>query len=251
MHKFFANTLFIGKKTVFLPTCHSTNDIAASLVPQNDIYEGTVIVTENQTSGKGQRGNDWEAGPKMNLTFSVILRPVFLQISDQFYLNIIISLAIYDLLEKHLPHGLKIKWPNDIYYNDNKLGGILIENTIKNNKIESTIAGIGLNVNQTKFRYVDAISLSMILGKRLNLENLLNDLLVKIEKRYLQLKSGARGQLQEGYLHRLYWLNEDHIFKGQGFFNGVIKGIGNTGKLAIEVDGEVKYFDLKEVKFIK
>lgn len=250
MHKFFANTLFIGKKVIYLPTCHSTNDIAASLVPQQDIYEGTVIITDHQTSGKGQRGNSWEAEPSKNLTFSIILQPALLQISNQFFLNIIISLALHDYLTKQLT-GIKIKWPNDIYFYDNKIGGILIENAVKAGKIESVIAGIGLNINQTKFRYSNAISLAQACRHEFDKEAVLEELLMTIEARYLQLKAGAFEKLKKEYLTHLYWREEEHIFKEQDFFNGKIKGIDNNGKLGVEVNNEMRYFDVKEIKFIK
>lgn len=250
MHKFSPDTLFIGKKIVFLPSCHSTNDIAASLVPDKKTYEGTVVITDNQLAGKGQRGNSWEAEPAKNLTLSVILKPTFLQIPDQFYLSIITSLAICDVLQKYLPRGLKIKWPNDIYYYDNKLGGILIENTIQYNKMAFSIVGIGLNINQIRFRNPNAISLAGASGKIHARENILEALLQRMEARYLQLKGGDRQKVREEYYQHLYWWNEEHVFQSRDFFTGRITGIDGQGRLGIEAGVNIHYFDIKEVRFV-
>lgn len=251
MHKIFTNTIFIGKNVIYLPTCHSTNDIATEIASKKDISEGTIIITDNQTAGKGQRGNSWEAEEGKNLTLSIILKPHFLDISEQFFLNIIISLSIHDLFSQYIHHGLSIKWPNDIYFYDNKIGGILIENSIRNNQLENVVAGIGLNINQKKFKNENALSLGIICNQEFDLQELLPLLIRSIEIRYLQLKKGNKQNIINDYLHVLYWINEKHLFKAETLFEGVINGIDSVGRLIIKENKKIRYFNNKEVVFIR
>ncbi|WP_017733335.1 biotin--[acetyl-CoA-carboxylase] ligase [Nafulsella turpanensis] len=253
MNKIFAQTLFLGKNLIDLPECHSTNTIAAELLSRQSVAEGSVVTTDHQTAGRGQRGNSWEAAAGKNLTFSIILKPSFLHVQEQFSLNIITSLAIYDLLTELLPPGLSIKWPNDIYYYQQKLGGILIENTLKNTSLEWSVLGIGLNVNQTRFKDGKASSMAIIAGKDFARAAVLERLLLKLESRYLQLKAGGVAALRKEYLSRLYWLGEVHTFRSAGEdFNGKIIGIDKVGRLAVCLpDDEIRYFWIKEIEFIR
>jgi len=252
LYKTLTDTLFIGKNIISLSKCHSTNDMAADILRSNRLFEGTVIITQEQTIGKGQRGNIWKSQPNLNLTFSVVLAPKFLQIKDQFFLNIITSLAITDALSDLVKVALKIKWPNDIYSSEKKLGGILIENSVKGNVLHSAVIGIGLNINQKEFDGLpNATSMSNISNKGFDLEKVLNAVLRNIERRYLQLKSGEFKQLRQAYLKKLYWYQEEHTFLSDSEFVGVIIGIDEYGKLLIEIGDETKAFDLKEVKFVR
>lgn len=252
MYKNLTDTLFIGKNIISLPKCHSTNDIAADISQSNRLFEGTVIITQEQTIGKGQRGNIWKSQPNLNLTFSVALEPKFLQIKDQFFLNIITSLAIADALSDLVKIELKIKWPNDIYSDEKKLGGILIENSVKGNVLNTAVIGIGLNINQKEFDGLpNATSVFNITDEVFDLEKVLNVVLRNIEKRYLQLKSGDFEQLRQAYLEKLYWYQEEHTFLSDSEFTGVIIGIDEYGKLLVERDNETKAFDLKEIKFVR
>jgi BirA family biotin operon repressor/biotin-[acetyl-CoA-carboxylase] ligase len=247
-------TLFIGKTVIYLPTCHSTNEVASTLLNKPEIFEGTVVICSEQTAGKGQRGNTWEAEPNKNLTFSLILKPKFLKVNQQFNLNIAISLAVYDLLTKYLGEKVRIKWPNDIYYLNKpipqKICGILIQNVIKGDSIENSIVGIGLNINQSKFADPKAISLFNILQKELSTEEILIGLMEKIEPRYLQLKDNPHGLIDQ-YLKSMYWYKEKHIFKSDQEFQGTIVGLDPLGRLLIESDGLVKPYNFKEVAFVE
>ena len=253
MNNIFPQTLFIGKNIINLPECHSTNTYAAELLAQKDLAEGIVITTEHQTAGRGQRGNNWESAAGKNLTFSLILKPSFLHVQEQFYLTIITSLAIYDLLTEFLPHELAIKWPNDLYHGQKKLGGILIENSLKNNTLEWSVLGIGLNVNQSSFSNETASSLVLTSGKEFSRSELLEKLLLRIEQRYLQLRAGARQELRKEYLSHLYWLGEPHTFRsGRETFSGKIIGVDKIGHLAVMpvLQDEVRYFRIKEITFV-
>ena len=250
MYKILAKTLFVGRKLHYLPTCHSTNDIASELLAQKKATEGTLIVTDDQIAGRGQRGNAWESVPYQNVTLSVVLLPNFLHPKDQFLMTMMISVALIDLLCAFLPDGLKIKWPNDIYYYDRKIAGILIESAIQQEDIESTIIGIGLNVNQSQFITPNAISLFQITNRQFHLEGIISRLCETMEKRYLELKGGDWTTLKSTYTKSLYRLNQVHRFQSTEAFTGKIRGVEDTGKLCIEVNGKILTFDFKEVKFI-
>ena len=154
------NPLFIGRNVIKLDTVDSTNRYANDLLNCNfndgsvkKIYDGTVVLARTQRSGKGRRGNNWESEPCKNLTFSIILYPGFLKASDQFRLNKVISLGIYDhvrsIIMQHdekCDRTVSIKWPNDIYAGSDKISGILLENAIRQDKISHSIIGIGLNI---------------------------------------------------------------------------------------------------------
>jgi BirA family transcriptional regulator, biotin operon repressor / biotin---[acetyl-CoA-carboxylase] ligase len=248
------NTLFTGKLIKYLPSCHSTNDIAGQIIQtENTVFEGTVIITDNQTAGRGQRGNTWEASAGENLTFSLILKPNFLKASDQFQLNVAVSMGVFDFLSEFIDENLKVKWSNDIYYGDKKMGGILIENSLQGYQIGHSIIGIGLNINQTKFNNERATSLRKITQNLLkyDLSELLKKLLESIEINYLKIKNNNYESLKIRYLTNLYRFEEYHYFRRSGQqFTGKIIGINETGKLGIETDGNVIYFDFKEVEFV-
>jgi BirA family transcriptional regulator, biotin operon repressor / biotin---[acetyl-CoA-carboxylase] ligase len=245
-----ANTLFIGKPLIYLPTCHSTNDTAGEMLNQ-PLHEGAVIITSHQTAGKGQRGNSWEAEPDKNLTFSLILKPHMLGISKQFFLNIITSLAVHGVLTKYLGNKVRIKWPNDIFFEGYKIGGILIKNFIKKNGIETSVIGIGLNVNQKKFTEKRAISMNLIIGEELDLQRILNEVFMALEQHYMLLKASQFDKLENEYLSKLYWVNEEHLFWGPDLFKGRIVGIDEIGRLKVEVSGAIKVFNFKEIEFIE
>lgn len=251
MHKSFNNTIFIGKQVVYLSTCHSTNDVALKMASRGLVYDGALIITDNQTSGKGQRGNTWEAEASKNLTFSIVLKPSFLHITDQFYLNIVISLAITDYLSQIMDQSVKIKWPNDIYCNTNKLGGILIENSIKNNRIADSIVGIGLNVNQTNFNVPTATSISLICNQNFDTRIVLSKLLPNIENRYFQLRNMQYDKLKKDYYQKMYKFNEWSSFFDKEEFEGKIIGIDEIGRLLIDRKNGLKAFDIKEVRFLE
>lgn len=230
--------------------CHSTNEYAESLINDNNFFEGTTIVTFNQTKGKGQRGNTWQSEPGKNLTFSIIIKPSFISISQQFYLHIIASLSVLKVFSGLSPF-FKVKWPNDIYWNNQKVGGILIENKLKTNRIETSVVGIGLNINQVQFSGLNATSLKNILGKDIELELILAEILSSFEFYYLKLKRGGFTELYNDYLDNLYWKDETHTFKSGNLFRGEINGIDAFGKLRILIGSEVRSFDFKEIQFIE
>jgi BirA family biotin operon repressor/biotin-[acetyl-CoA-carboxylase] ligase len=248
LYKIFANTLFTGQQLVFVPECHSTNSLASELASKNILSDGTVIITSNQTAGRGQRGNSWETTAGMNLTFSILLKPTFLSVKNQFNLTIITSLSVVDFLKEQSVAVVKIKWPNDILADKKKICGILIENSVQQENIQQSIVGIGLNINQNNFSSPNATSLGVVTNKTFDLNALLNSLLEKFEKRYLQLRSGKQAELKIEYLENLFGFAETQTFISNGKeFEGTIEGVDERGELKVSDNGIISSYKLKEI----
>ena len=247
--------LFVGQNFVLLKEVDSTNNFLKELVSNSKpVIEGTVIMAENQYAGRGQQQNGWFAEPGKNLTFSILLKPHFLPVTEQFDLIRAVSMGVFDALEPLLGNGLKVKWPNDIYYQDRKLGGMLIENMIQGGQIKSAIIGIGMNINQENFApgLANPVSLKQILHKDYDLRSILSDICTHIEGWYLKLKAGKINDLRNIYLSRLYWLNEEKTFRTKtGVINGTIKNVCYNGLLVVQNNnGEELEFSLKEIEFV-
>jgi BirA family transcriptional regulator, biotin operon repressor / biotin---[acetyl-CoA-carboxylase] ligase len=243
----------IGKELIWLKTTDSTNSYLQNLVKESKIPEGTLVIADEQTLGRGQRGNQWESSSGENLTFSFVIYPEFLGLGEQFMLSKIIALAIFDLLKK-FTKDVKIKWPNDIYIGRNKIAGILVENVIKGPKILSTIVGIGLNVNQKIFseELLFASSLSLKTGSDYKLSIILNDLISCLNSRYNDLKMTNYEKLNHEYLNALYQYMEfsDYCANNE-MFNAKIVGIEDDGRLCLLTkNNELFKFAFKEVVFL-
>ncbi|WP_420577333.1 biotin--[acetyl-CoA-carboxylase] ligase [Ekhidna sp.] len=250
MHKIFAKPLFLGKKVVFLPQCHSTNDELASLIKKSSEPEGLVLYTDNQTKGKGQRGNVWLSEPGKNVMMSVLLRPKFLDPQNQFYLNLITGLAIVDVLRGLVARDISLKWPNDVYVADRKIAGILIESNMRGSILEFSIVGVGLNVNQEGFNLPNATSMFLETGKQFDLREIMEDFLLQFEKWYIKLKNGGHDSILNSYHQLLMWRGEERAFKANDEeFYGEIVGIDSHGRLAINHNGTLNYYGIKEVEF--
>ena len=252
------NTLFIGKNMLFLPEVESTNTYAINLLRNVNIVDGTVIYTDNQTQGKGQRGTVWASETGKNITLSAILQPHFLDIKQSFYLSKITALACYDVLTEILDashYDIKIKWPNDILVNMKKIGGILIENNLNGSKIQHAVIGIGLNVNQQNFGDLSVFATSIKIEKNedFNTSIILESLCSKLEKWYFKLKENKFDFIHSNYLAHLFGLNETFNFidnLGHNFYAEIIN-VEENGKLLVRnTNDELQTFDIKEVKII-
>ncbi|MEY3644314.1 MAG: hypothetical protein RLZZ207_1009 [Bacteroidota bacterium] len=251
MYKILANTLFLGKDIHFLPDCHSTNDMALQALRQKEATEGSIFITNHQTRGKGQRGNSWETKPGENLTFSLVLQPKFLDLSEQFLLNMAISNAIRRCFQEYVP-GLLVKWPNDLVIpGHGKIGGILIENLVGSKGWEYAVVGIGININQIQFASPQATSLSLVTGNTYPLEELFKLLIVHLEQAYIALKKGKNALLIQEYLQHLYLIEKWAVFKvGEQELEAKIIGLTEVGNLLLELpSGRQQSFGIKEISF--
>ncbi|MDX9883307.1 MAG: biotin--[acetyl-CoA-carboxylase] ligase [Prolixibacteraceae bacterium] len=238
---------------VVLPKTDSTNNYANRQLLESEVGEGTVFLAYCQENGRGQINNRWESEAGKNLTFSLVLKPDFLEITDQFMISKVVALGIHAGLKGYAGH-LKIKWPNDIYADDRKLGGILIENSIMSGRITNSVVGIGLNINQEKF-VSDApnpISLKQLTGKDYDLMPLLNQLTENIFSFYGLLKNGNFGVINQLFEEKMYRFGEKYRYKCDGAeFTGTITGVNEIGQLLItDEHGNKRQFHFKEVEFI-
>jgi BirA family biotin operon repressor/biotin-[acetyl-CoA-carboxylase] ligase len=246
--------LFVGQNLITIKQIDSTNNfLKESLSNSKPFSEGTVIMAESQYAGRGQQQNRWHSEDGKNLTFSILLKPVFLPLAQQFDLTRAVSLGIINAITPLLGNQLKIKWPNDIYYADDKLGGILIENMVQGGQIKNSVIGIGLNINQEVFPLdvPNPVSLRQILRRDYDLKILLSDICKNIEVAYLNLKAGKFDLVRKAYLERLYWLNERKMFKARDLiFEGIIENVRDDGFLILNNGSGASEYTQKEIEFL-
>lgn len=238
-------------KIIALNEVGSTNNYANKLIASG-AKEGTVVLAQFQTRGKGQSGNQWESESGKNLLASLILYPDFLEAANQFLLSKITSLAIAGFLKNYVEE-VTIKWPNDIYVKNRKIAGILIENSIKGTKIDSSVVGFGINLNQETFRTApNPVSLKQLTGANFDGEKVFHEIWLQIHKWYDILKLGNRSEINDVYKSNLYRLNEwSRYKKGNEYFDARISGIGEFGQLKLQSrDGIVREFMFKEVEYV-
>lgn len=234
----------IGNPFTELSTVDSTNIYAMEQIQANLAVHGAAFFAREQTAGKGQRGKHWEAIPGENILLSVVLNTRFLVITQQFHLSVMVALACYDFLELYITDELSIKWPNDLYWRDRKTAGIIIETNLSGNKWPWAVAGIGINVNQTKFANLDkkAASLKQITGKSHDPIELAKALCGFLEIRYQQLKANGFPPLLQLYRERLYKkgctvkLKKDNIIADY-----TIQSVAENGDLIVEAGIEQQF----------
>lgn len=246
------NTFFTGKFLIHLPSIDSTNNYAKEYIAKSSPIDGTVILADEQYAGRGQTGNVWLSEPNKNLTFSLICHTSFLLATEQFYLNMAVSLGIWSMVSNQLS-TVKIKWPNDIYVNHQKIAGILIENTISGMHLKYSVIGIGLNVNQDTFPMeVPATSLKCLTGQELDRQSVLNKLLNAVEGYFLLLKERKFERLKTEYVENLYRYNVFASFKKDDvIFEGKIIGVEEAGRLLVETAAGIQKYGFKEISFVK
>ena len=230
----------------------STNSVLKKLCSEQPFPSFSALVAGKQTAGRGQGGSAWESDPYKNLTFSAILFPKNLPVKQNFIISQIFALAVKETLDKYVK-DVSIKWPNDIYYQDKKICGILIENEILGACIASSIIGIGLNVNQAKF-ISDApnpISLKQITDKEYCLDKLLDSILSIAKEKYQQFVSGKIEEIRSAYRNALYRKSGFYAYKDKnGAFQARIQTVEDDGTLILETQyNEIRQYRLKEVSF--
>ncbi len=211
------NTLFIGQNKITLQTVDSTNNYAAKLIKMSFVPDGTVIMAQNQTEGRGQRSSEWISESGMNLLCSYILQPKSLTTEEAFYLSAAAALGAREAIESISNcQTARIKWPNDLILNDKKVGGILIENSVIKGSIKYGIIGIGVNVNQNEFNFQHATSIRNVTNRIVDTDSILNLLSEKLEKWYLLLIGKKYTEILEAYNNQLWRSDIENKIKLNG-----------------------------------
>ncbi|CAM1335134.1 biotin--[acetyl-CoA-carboxylase] ligase [Tenacibaculum aestuariivivum] len=234
----------------------STNSFLKDMASKVTVNNFTVVVANKQTAGRGQMNTSWSAKEGKALTFSVYCTFNDLSLVNYKYLNYCVSLSVFEAVSSLNLPKLAIKWPNDILSENKKIAGILIENTLVFNRINTSVIGIGINVNQNSFPYnlPNASSIKIILGNKndIGLDFLLNKVLLSLKKNIGLLNKKEYLYLEKEYLKVLYKKNVPSMFKTNQniLFMGKIIGVSSVGNLLIELENEtVKEFGIKEVSF--
>lgn len=232
----------------------STNDfvrgLASSLTPSNPFV---IVRADYQTGGKGQIGNSWESEDGKNLLFSVLYRPKNIKVKSQFYLSMAIALSIKDVVSLYVK-GVQIKWPNDIYWRNKKLCGILVENDLTGKNIDACIMGAGLNVNQMKFESnaPNPISIAKIIGAEIPVMEILELVVIKLRRYIKYIEDGEFRVIEDNYMRSLfrgvgYYEYED----ANGSFVAKVNHIEPTGMLVLtDSNGRDRRYEFKEVKYV-
>ena len=231
----------------------STNNYLKQLLMDTALEDFCVVVTNHQTNGKGQMGAEWVSERGKNLTISILKKQPSIILPRRFLLSILVSLSIVKTLEGYSVPKLAIKWPNDILSDHLKISGILIENLIKSNKIDFSVIGIGLNVNQELFKGLSkASSLKSILGKPVDKDELLHKLLKNLQMYFKLYAEKGEGILNAEYKSYLFRKDKPSTFElpDHSLFTGIIRGVTASGKLRVQMEAATKEFDLKELKLL-
>ena len=239
----------INFKITHLDSVDSTSNYVATAFAQGKIGHGSVILADNQTSGRGQREATWQSEGGLNLLFSFLLIPDNMSASDGQSLMHCTTLALVHLLKSF---GVKaqIKWPNDVYVGRKKMAGILIENQLSGSRISRSIIGVGLNINQADFGELNATSLYLETKKYVELKEVLLRFLFQFNEQWMLLCANLTPQLKSEYSSLLLGLNETITFEDDnGEFSGVVSGVDDLGRLQVETSQGQKVYDLKEIRF--
>lgn len=220
---------------------------------EGDDVETVVAVAEYQTAGRGQGTNHWESERGKNLTMSVRVAPKGVMAAEQYVLSMCMALAVKDALSEHA-EGMTVKWPNDIYWNDKKISGTLIETTIAGKNVKTCIFGTGINVNQTEF-LSDApnpVSIKQIVGHEVDREELLKKVMRNLEKYLKIVYSGERKKIHDAYMNCLFRKEGVHKYRdNNGTFEASIERVEDSGHLVLRsTDGRERRYGFKEVAFV-
>lgn len=243
---------FVGKTIIEFSQLDSTNDYCRQIAGKEKLEEGTVIWAKQQTRGRGQGSNTWESEVGQNLTFSIILEPLFLDPSDLFLISMVTSLGLAGFLREHI-RDVSIKWPNDIYAGTKKIAGILIESSVMESRVRYSIVGIGININQTSFgsHLPNAVSLKQLTSRTHPLRESLISICSSIGSWYRLLEKSGGEKIRNAYTRQLYRLNESHIFiENNTGFRACIRGVDKFGRLILEDEGGfTRHFGMREIEF--
>ncbi|MBF6597785.1 MAG: biotin--[acetyl-CoA-carboxylase] ligase [Fermentimonas sp.] len=243
------NRLIIKLKEV-----DSTNSYLKNLVHDQNPEEGSMVIAEFQSDGRGQMGNGWDSEAGNNLLLSLLIYPANLLANEQFIISRIASLAVKNCLDQFVD-DIRIKWPNDIYWKDKKIAGMLIENDVQGKYIQNSVIGIGININQQSFpaELPNPISLWQITGIDNDIDNISDIFVREFFLLYREFQNGMTTQIEDEYMLDLYRINDYYWFKDEGgSFRARIKEVMPSGHLVLKTmeDGDLRQYAFKEVSFI-
>ena len=247
-----------------LPSTDSTNNYALAAIRQGKAVHGSAWFAWEQTAGKGQMGRKWQSEKGANIALSVVLQPESIPITAQFQLSACVAVAAQQFLSRYTGDDTQIKWPNDLYWKDRKIGGILIESIIggreqgienktQENSWKWAVAGIGINVNQVLFPtdLPNPVSLKQITGQVYSAIDLAKELHESIMVLYEKLDTEGFGSIFSQYNNNLYKLNESaRLKKGSRVFQTIIKGVSPGGQLITETNGIEENFSFGEISWL-
>jgi BirA family biotin operon repressor/biotin-[acetyl-CoA-carboxylase] ligase len=240
-----------SKKIIVLDSVDSTNNYAMAMVKKGVASHGNAVFALEQTKGKGRRGKQWNTSVGENITMSIVAEMQWLPVLQQFELSAAVALGCYDFFSKHTLEVVRIKWPNDIFINDSKAGGILIENLIQGALWQWSVIGLGMNVNQVQFETyrLPPISLKQITGKDYDVLKMAEELCKLVLKRIDDLKKNNFSKMLEEYNEKLYAKGQLVTLKKQNMvFQTAITGVSDAGHL-ITQDALERRFNFDEVEF--
>lgn len=242
-----------------LQTVHSTNSFLRELNGGDASFDMELATTEFQTAGRGQKGNSWESEKSKNLLFSILLHPVYVQPSKQFCISEAIALAVVKSLKEIVADELvakdfSVKWPNDIYWKNKKIAGILIENELFGSAIRDCIVGVGININQQNF-ISDApnpVSLYNILGVNTNVEELLDTIIKQFVANVSMIENGQTALLHNEYMDSLFRRKGIYPYRdADSEFMATIKDVREDGRLILtDSDDKERIYEFKEVAIV-
>ena len=243
-----------NRLVVRLGELDSTNNYMKSLIKDQQPEEGSVVVADFQTGGRGQMGNGWNAEKGKNLLFSLLIYPDNVLANEQFIISRIASLAVKNTLDQ-FTDDIRIKWPNDIYWKDKKIAGMLIENDIRGRNIVNSVIGIGININQEVFpdELPNPVSLKQITGSEQDRDYILDIFTREFFLLYREFQDGDIRAIEDEYMLDLYRINDYYWFENNdGRFKAKIKEVQPSGHLVLETleGGEKRVYAFKEVAFV-
>jgi BirA family biotin operon repressor/biotin-[acetyl-CoA-carboxylase] ligase len=254
----------IGLPFFELQSVDSTNNYARQQIHAGLAQHGTAFFAHEQLAGKGQRNKVWTAARDANIILSLVIEPEPLKLTRQFQLNACIAVAVHDFFTKYAGDKTRIKWPNDLYWQDRKAGGILIENIVRGREpapssefeVRSSqwisIVGVGININQTSFpdTLKNPVSLKQITGRDFDTVALAKELSAGIDSYFKQLITAGFDPIFEQYLLQLYKRKEKvKLKKDSRVFEATILGISPMGKLMVQ-HSIAEEFNFGEVEWI-
>lgn len=246
----------LGSPFIELQSIDSTNNYARQQIHAGLAQHGTTIFAHEQIAGKGQRGKTWSSEKGANIMMTVIVRPGGIRVDQQFQLNACVAAAIHGFFRSYAGDDTKIKWPNDLYWQDRKAGGILIENMIQSGetggKWEWSIIGIGININQTIFpaHLPNPVSLKQITGKEFETVKLAKQLCEIVEKKFTLLMNDGFENIYTTYIDHLYKKDQAvKLKKDSRKFEATIRSVSPSGKLIVQHAVEEE-FDFGEIEWV-